>query len=114
MDDKKLAGRDMGRFVVYPAWSKENGSVVVSLSLSHKDGGGSGQPLQADAVRASLYGKDGEEWPCLESPQGALVAITGPGMTSVARFVFAPPAPGSTPQRIKVSVFDAEESFSLD
>ena len=114
MNEKRLKSKDIGAFVVYPFWSMKGATVEISLSLSHKRTDIEYQPLKAEAIRASVLDVHGEAWRCIEAPREELVATTGPGITSYARFVFAEPYHGATPRTLNVSIDDAEGSFVLE
>lgn len=88
--------------------------MAVSLSLSHKGVGRTHPSLPAKDVKVSLQSEGGEEWPCMEAPEGELVAITGPGTLSLAVFVFEEPRPGAMPGRLTVSVRGSQASFALE
>lgn len=114
MNEERLKSKDIGAFIVYPFWSMKGATVVISLSVSHKRIDLEYQPLNAESVRVAVLDTRGEAWRCIEAPSGELIATTGPGVTSYARFVFVEPYHGSLPRTLKVSINDIEESFVLE
>jgi len=98
---------ELRAFVVHVYWSRENGNTVVSLAISHKDTNMQQPPLMADMVSVRLTDAQDREWLCIEQPQGQLIAITGPGMVTQARYVFQQPSQDATPKTLTVAVIDS-------
>jgi hypothetical protein len=94
-------------FVVHVYWSRERENTVISLAISHKDINMEQPSLMAEMVSVQLTDAQGREWLCIEQPRGQLIAMTGPGMVTQARYVFQPPSENSTPKMLAVAVVDA-------
>jgi hypothetical protein len=98
---------ELRAFVAHVHWSRESEKTIISLALSHKDTNMEQPPLTADRLNVRLTDAQDREWFCIEQPQGQLIAITGPGMVTQARYVFQQPSQDSTPKTLTVTVIDS-------
>ncbi len=97
---------ELRAFVAHVSCVEEDGRVVISLALSHRDPDLNQPPLTAEMVRVHLADDRGKELIRIEQPEGQLIATTGPGIVTHARYVFQASSPDSKSKALTISVVD--------